>query len=185
MSDDKTRLHPDLDPVSQVYGEAIVAMGRKLGFKRGWQSAAARTFGVSRSYISKIVSGERFTVGARAYDRAVERGLIEQYYWGPRGGEQQLPTAREAVVSQWDDLLAIVRPIVAAEVQGDEEAVAAGGVELAKAVLSMRIFRQAERVIEAAEQGDVAKVRRRTSRLVLLVQTYGEALGAAHETTPS
>lgn len=77
-------------------------------------------------------------------------------------------------MSQWDDLLAIVRPIVAAEVQGDEEAVAAGGVELAKAVLSMRIFRQAERVIEAAEQGDVAKVRRRTSRLVLLVQTYGE-----------
>jgi transcriptional regulator with XRE-family HTH domain len=175
MSEPGPQLHPDLNPASRRYGELVLELGRKVGFNRGWQSRAARRLGVSRSYISKIVSGAYFRVGAEAFDRAVDRGLI------PEVEEDLLlsegPDAQFALAPLWEKLLELAERLIAVELASDESQVRTRVVALADAVMSLELVEEARAILEAEEAGDMETVRARALRLAIQVQAYARALG--------
>lgn len=48
-----------VEKVTDDYLASIEAIGKRMNYARGWKTAAARELGISPSYLSRIVSGER------------------------------------------------------------------------------------------------------------------------------
>jgi hypothetical protein len=68
------------------YLKLIEELGDELGApKHGWKSAVARALGMDQSYISKILSRERMSIGVDAVESAVRHLRLDRdYFWGPR-----------------------------------------------------------------------------------------------------
>jgi hypothetical protein len=57
-------------------------LGEQSGMATGWQSFAAKTLGVSRAYVSQLLSGRRGAIGPRAVRLACEfvPGVTPEYF---------------------------------------------------------------------------------------------------------
>jgi transcriptional regulator with XRE-family HTH domain len=70
-----------MDTATRRYLKVVDSLGSSLNRRYGWQAEVARRLGVDRSLVSRLVSGERTSVGAEAQQRAVERlGLQADYF---------------------------------------------------------------------------------------------------------
>ena len=61
---------PDL--AASRYVALIDQIGKELGYKYGWKSEVARRLDTDQSYVSKLVTGERTSVGRRTIEKASE-----------------------------------------------------------------------------------------------------------------
>jgi transcriptional regulator with XRE-family HTH domain len=62
-----------MDDASRRYLKVVETLGTSLNRRYGWQAEVARRLGVDRSLVSRLVNGERTSVGVEAQQRAVER----------------------------------------------------------------------------------------------------------------
>lgn len=171
---DEPQLSPDLDPASRRYGELVIKLGRQWEFRRGWQTRVANELGVSRSYVSKIVSGAPFQVGEQAFERAVDRGLLAE-----RDEDllhQPHLAAQRVLAPQWAEVIERAERVVHASATSDEEALPPLAVELAEALLGLPLMTTASHVKAAYALDDHDTVRRLGQMLALQVHTYRQAL---------
>lgn len=67
---------------TERYALLIRQLGAELGNVRGWKKRVAERLGVHPSYVSRILSGEKLTIGPDVIDRACERlGLGADFFF--------------------------------------------------------------------------------------------------------
>ncbi len=70
-----------MDQATRRYLSVVESIASSLNRRYGWQAEVARRLGVDRSLVSRLVSGERTSVGAEAQQRALERLKLPSDYF--------------------------------------------------------------------------------------------------------
>lgn len=74
-----------MDRVSERYVTLIKMLGASMGHRHGWRAEVARQLGIHGSYITRLLNGERVTVGREYVDRAIGKGLASpDFFYGDK-----------------------------------------------------------------------------------------------------
>lgn len=129
---------------ARQYRRLIEGLGEEIGRPRGWKQKVAERIGISPSHLSKIMAEER-GVGRDLAERAAERLGIhpsyferDVYYLDLKRGVSTLPSVRERAQELLQN--AVKRKGVAV----------ADAVELATAIVSLDLVREAEELLRLA-----------------------------------
>jgi transcriptional regulator with XRE-family HTH domain len=99
----------DSERAAARYVRLAEEIGREVGLKYGWPSEAARRLGVSQSYLSRLLSKERTSIGLDKVQRAIKRmHLSPDYFYGPRepASYHDYMTGREPPYAAWAEFIA-------------------------------------------------------------------------------
>jgi hypothetical protein len=103
---------PSVSEATERAARRYLRLIEELGFeegapKHGWKSAVARRLGVDQSYVSRLLSRDRISVGADSVEKAVTRLKIRRDYFDaarePRSYKDYL--GNEPVFAAWRDFL--------------------------------------------------------------------------------
>lgn len=73
----------DSERAAARYVRLVQEIGRELGMRHGWKSEVARRLDVDQSYLSRLLSRERTSVGVEKIQQAVRRMRIShEYFYG-------------------------------------------------------------------------------------------------------